>query len=102
MCGANLLGRRAPTELFLVRCNYTAGAAASVLEVPRSLPVPHDCALAALGVVKARLGQPDASRPLDEAHTVAHSTGELQRIAPVAAARAEAAWLTGENAIVVK
>jgi hypothetical protein len=34
------------------------------------------------------------SGPLEEAHALVQSTGELERIAPVAAARAEAAWLT--------
>jgi DNA-binding CsgD family transcriptional regulator len=97
-----LLACRARLELDLGRWNEAADSAASVLQDPRSAPVPRGWALAALGVVKARRGDPDASRPLDGAHTVAHSTGELQRIAPVAAAEAESAWLTGDNAIVVE
>jgi DNA-binding CsgD family transcriptional regulator len=40
-----------------------------------------------------RRGDPAAQSVLDEARELALSTEELQRIAPVAAARAEAAWL---------
>lgn len=50
-------------------------------------------ALAVLGHVRVRRGDPDALTPLDEAHALALETGELQRIAPVVVARAEAAWL---------
>ena len=36
--------------------------------------------------------------PLDEAAELAEATGELQRLAPLAVARAEAAWLEGDLA----
>jgi DNA-binding CsgD family transcriptional regulator len=52
--------------------------------------------LAALGTVYTRRGDRRAQAILDEALDRALSTGELQRIAPVAAARAEAAWLRGD------
>jgi DNA-binding CsgD family transcriptional regulator len=55
--------------------------------------VPRVTALAVLGVVRARRGDPDVWPPLDEAWELAAPTGELQRIEPAAAARAEAAWL---------
>jgi DNA-binding CsgD family transcriptional regulator/tetratricopeptide (TPR) repeat protein len=45
-----------------------------------------------LGYVKARQGHPDALHWLDQARELALPTGEFQRIAPVAIARAEAAW----------
>ena len=35
---------------------------------------------------------------MDEAHALAQPTGEVQLIGPVAAARAEAAWLAGRDA----
>jgi len=70
-----------------------------VLGDPRSAPVPRGWALAALGAVRARRGERDALEPLREAHALAEPTGELQRIGPVAAATAEAAWLAGEEAI---
>lgn len=53
-------------------------------------------ALLALGRLKARRGDADAWTVLDEAVAVAEPTGTLQRIGPVRAARAEAAWLAGD------
>jgi tetratricopeptide (TPR) repeat protein len=57
---------------------------------------PRIVALSVLGLVRARQGQPDAHLPLEEARALAEPTGELQRIAPVAAARAELAWFAGD------
>ena len=53
-------------------------------------------ALAVLGHLRVRRGDPDAARLLAEAHELAMHTQELQRIAPVASARAESAWLKGD------
>jgi DNA-binding CsgD family transcriptional regulator len=53
-------------------------------------------ALAVLGHVRVRRGDPDAARLLAEARELAIQTGELQRIAPVASALAEFAWLKGD------
>jgi DNA-binding CsgD family transcriptional regulator/tetratricopeptide (TPR) repeat protein len=53
-------------------------------------------ALAVLGHVRVRRGDPDAAGLLDEARELAIETGELQRIAPVASARVESAWLEGD------
>ena len=50
-------------------------------------------ALVALARVLVRRGDPEGERTLEEAWGLAQSTGELQRIAPVAAAMAESAWL---------
>jgi DNA-binding CsgD family transcriptional regulator len=52
--------------------------------------------LAVLGRLRARRGDPDPWTPLDEAFQLASATGELQRLLPVAFARAEARWLAGE------
>jgi tetratricopeptide (TPR) repeat protein len=54
-------------------------------------------ALVTLGRLQARRGDPDASATLQEARDEAHPTGELQWVGPVAAARAEHAWLLGET-----
>jgi DNA-binding CsgD family transcriptional regulator len=54
-------------------------------------------ALVALGLVRARRGDPDVWGPLDEALELAAPRHELQWIAPVAIARAEAAWLEGRT-----
>jgi DNA-binding CsgD family transcriptional regulator/tetratricopeptide (TPR) repeat protein len=95
-----LIACRARLELDLGRWSEAADSASLVLRDPRSAPVPRGWALAVLGLVRARRGDPGASDPLDAARTLVQSTGELQCIAPVAAARAEAAWLRGEDAIV--
>jgi len=54
-------------------------------------------ALVALGRLRARRGDPDAWVALDEALAMARVTATLQRLAPVHAARAEAAWLAGDT-----
>jgi DNA-binding CsgD family transcriptional regulator/tetratricopeptide (TPR) repeat protein len=54
-------------------------------------------ALVTLGLVRARRGDPGVWEPLDEAVALAEPRQELQWIAPVAIARAEAAWLEGRN-----
>ena len=45
-----------------------------------------------------RRGDPAAERLLDKARELALPTGDILRIAPVAAARAETAWLKGDKA----
>jgi DNA-binding CsgD family transcriptional regulator len=55
-------------------------------------------ALLALGRLRARRGDPDAWEALDEALAMAERTATLQRLGPVRAARAEAAWLEGDLA----
>ncbi|QBI19917.1 helix-turn-helix transcriptional regulator [Egibacter rhizosphaerae] len=52
-------------------------------------------ALTTLGRLRVRRGDTDADEPLTEAWDLARATGDLQRLWPVAAGRAEAAWLAG-------
>ena len=52
--------------------------------------------LTALGRVRARSGDAEATTTLDEALQVAARADNLQRLGPVRAARAEAAWLSPE------
>ncbi|MFO0991849.1 MAG: AAA family ATPase [Hyphomicrobiales bacterium] len=54
-------------------------------------------AIIVLACVRLRQGDPRAAMLLDEARDLALAAGEIQRIAPMAAARAEAAWLAGEE-----
>ena len=56
---------------------------------------PRTLALVALSLVRARRGDPDVWLLLDRARDLSEPTRELPRIAPVAAARGEAAWLAG-------
>jgi DNA-binding CsgD family transcriptional regulator/tetratricopeptide (TPR) repeat protein len=53
--------------------------------------------LVPLGLVQARRGDPAAAATLDQAAEHGFATVELQWTAPVAAARAEHAWLHGED-----
>jgi DNA-binding CsgD family transcriptional regulator len=54
-------------------------------------------ALTALGQVCARRGSPEAAAALDEALALAERNGQLMRLWPVSAARAEAALLAGDK-----
>jgi DNA-binding CsgD family transcriptional regulator len=54
-------------------------------------------ALVVVGRVRTRRGADGADEALDEARALAIETREPQRIAPVAAARAELAWLRGDT-----
>jgi DNA-binding CsgD family transcriptional regulator len=84
----------------LVKGRWTeaAEAAASVVNgAPSAVVGPHIWALCLLGLVRARRGDPEYWPPLDEALEEARATNELQYLAMVAAARAEAAWLEGRS-----
>ena len=82
--------------------NSAADSASVVLRNPRSAPVPRVVALSVAGLVRARRGDPEVWTLLDEAWDLAEPTGELQRVEPAAAARAEAAWLEGRTDAVVE
>jgi DNA-binding CsgD family transcriptional regulator/tetratricopeptide (TPR) repeat protein len=92
-----LLAFRARFELDQGRWAEAADSAASVLRIPRTSTTPRIVSLVVLGLVRARRGDPGQWEALDEAWTLAEPTGELPRLGPVAAARAEAAWLEGDR-----
>lgn len=71
-------------------------------EERRDWRVPTLVALVVLGLVRARRGDPDCWPLLDEAWEKAERTGVLQFMGPVAAARAEAAWLDGKPDLVAE
>src|SRR5262249_40766314 len=58
--------------------------------------------LSVLGLVRARRGDPEASELVDEAWELAEPTNELQRMGPVALARAEVFWLEGDHRSVLR
>lgn len=68
-----------------------------VLDRPQAPGITTLPALTVLARVHARRGLPDAGDLLDQAWRGALATGELQRIAPVAVARAELAWMREER-----
>ena len=92
-----LIPCRARVELDRGRWAQAADSASLALRDRRTWPVPRVLALTVLALVRARRGDPDVWPLLDEALALAAPTGELQRIGPVAAARAEAAWLEARH-----
>lgn len=91
-----LVAERALVELALGSWDAAASTAASILEGPRDQIIePRTNALLALGLIRARRGDPAAWQLLDEAWERAVGADDLQFLGPVAAARAEAAWLEG-------
>lgn len=72
-----------------------AEEAQAVARHPCAAPISKIQALTILGLVRARRGESDADRLLEEALDLAVPTGEMQRIGPVVSARAEVAWFNG-------
>ena len=91
-----LLGTRARTQLERGQWTQAAESAGLVLAERTVSTLPRTHALVVLGLVRARRGDPDAEALLDEAWALAWPTGELWRMAPVAVAKAETAWLRGD------
>ena len=80
------------------RWDEAADRAVSVLR-ETDVPAPSRIMpLTVLGRLRARRGDPHPWEPLDEALELARRSDELQRLAPVAAARGEARWLDGDVA----
>jgi DNA-binding CsgD family transcriptional regulator/tetratricopeptide (TPR) repeat protein len=90
-----LLGWEAKT--LVAHGQWTEAAQIALICLEKECPFARIHALLALGLVRARRGDPDAWGPLDEALSHAESREELQWIGPVAVARAEAAWLEGRR-----
>jgi DNA-binding CsgD family transcriptional regulator/tetratricopeptide (TPR) repeat protein len=97
LCQLYLLACRACFEVDQGRWNEAADTAETVLRIHRTSTSPRIWALCALALVRARRGDPGWSDLLDEAENLAEPTGELGRLGPVAAARAETAWLAGDR-----
>ena len=88
-----LMAWQARLQLDSGRWDDALASAAEVLANPRAIPPARMLALVVQGLVAARRGSDGASAELDAAFELARAADELQRLAPVAAARAEAAWL---------
>ena len=89
----HVLGWRAMAGLDSGRWSEATETAELVLRRADANAIPRADALVALGRLRARRGEPRAREPLDDALGLAAPTRE-QRLARVAAARAEAAWLS--------
>ena len=91
-----MTGHLARSHMNQGRWDAAVASAQEVLADPRESSPSRVWPLLVMGVVRARRGDPDPWPPLDEARDLAEGIGELQRLAPVAAARAEAHWLAGD------
>jgi DNA-binding CsgD family transcriptional regulator/tetratricopeptide (TPR) repeat protein len=92
-----MTGWLARAQLDRAQWDAAAAAADSVLSSPRVAAPSRIMPLVVLGRLYARRGDADVWSVLDEAQDLAAATGELQRLVPVAAARAEAQWLGGQD-----
>ena len=80
------------TRLYRGDWDEAAALTAHTLVTSSAARTTRIMALVALGRLRVRRGDPEAWPPLEEALELALGTGTLQRLAPVRAARAEAAW----------
>lgn len=90
-----LVAYRSRLELDQGRWTEAAGSAGFVAQYAQGSSMSRIPALCVLALVRARRGDPEVWPLLDEAQALAEPTAEFQHIAPVAIARAEAAWLEG-------
>ena len=86
-------GCRARVLLDRGRWDEATESATRLLRHPRTSTVPQIIGLTVLGLVGARRGDPSAQEQLERARVLEEHRGELSGIGPVAAARAEVAWL---------
>ncbi len=86
----------AHAELDCGRWDGAAQVAAELLDTHALATAQRVPALIVLACIRARRGDPGVDSLLDEALQLALPTGELQRIGPIAAVRAEVAWYRGD------
>jgi ATP/maltotriose-dependent transcriptional regulator MalT len=85
------------TRLYQGRWAEAGEAARPLVDNPHVAAISRIMALVALGRLRTRRGDPGATSALDEALELAERTQTLQRLGPVRAARAEAAWLADDR-----
>ncbi len=85
-------------EMYLGRWEDAFDNASDVIQQTTSSPsISRVMALVALGRLQTRRGDPHATETLDEALELALASQTLQRLGPVRAVRAEAAWWRGNR-----
>jgi DNA-binding CsgD family transcriptional regulator/tetratricopeptide (TPR) repeat protein len=92
-----LSGVLAESEMKRGRWDDAIADALGVLEQTGTMTVGRIPALTVIGTINMRRGEADAHAMLREALRLAEDTEEIQRIAPVAFALAEEAWLRGDR-----
>jgi hypothetical protein len=85
------------TRLYQGRGAEAGEAARPLAENTHVAVISRIMALLALGRLRTRRGDPGAAAVLDEALELSERTQTLQRLGPVRAARAEAAWLADDR-----
>lgn len=85
-------------DLYAGRWDEAAGHAGDAARRAGPATTSRIMALVALGRLRVRRGSPDADDTLNQALALAQATGTLQRLGPVHAARAEAAFARGDLA----
>ena len=93
-----LLAWQARLRVVTGQWSEAAEDATFVIDDAGASAVTRMVALAALGLVRARRGEAGAWPVLDEALVLARRSGDAEQLVPVAAARAELAWLEGDAA----
>jgi DNA-binding CsgD family transcriptional regulator len=91
---------RARAHLDRGRWDDAAADATEVIRKAGSVPLLGILALTTLGLVRLRRGDPNHEEPLARAAALSTGQSELQYLAPVATALAEAAWVTGNRHLV--
>jgi DNA-binding CsgD family transcriptional regulator/Tfp pilus assembly protein PilF len=91
-----MLGARARFHVEQGRWDQAVEDAEAVLRSSRTAML-RITPLLALGLVRIRRGDSGGNDLLDEARALALAAGEVMRVGPMAAARAEAAWLRGSK-----
>jgi tetratricopeptide (TPR) repeat protein len=101
--GLDLFGRQLRVVGVLIdlgrgRWEQAVVTGTQLLQHPTRTPHLRYPVLVAIGIVRARRGDPGAWETLDEALMLARSTEELGSFGPIVATRAEALWLEGRDA----
>ncbi|MEY2434033.1 MAG: hypothetical protein QOC92_3758 [Acidimicrobiaceae bacterium] len=93
-----MLNARARALLLLGRWDDAAADARAVLTELDLSDANRSQALLHIGTIRARRGDPNAFEALDESLALARPYAEMQLLVPIMVARAEAAWLAGDDA----
>lgn len=91
-----MLAWQALSHFYQGRWTEASDVASQLLRLPNLSAISDIMARVALARVRSRRGDPEVMPILDLALETAQQTATLQRLAPVHAARAEAAWLRGD------
>lgn len=93
----SMLGMKVRSELNQGRFDAASEIAIRLAGELRDSPAPRFEGLLVLATVRARRGDPGVRQALEQAAEIQFSPDELDWVGPLAIARAEAAWLAGDE-----